>query len=337
MSNLAAVMTALGTIDIQERPEPVLAPGQAVIAPRAVGVCGSDVSYFLNGRVGPFVVEGDFILGHELSADVVAVAPDVTHVKVGDRVAVEPGVPCRDCPQCRAGRYHLCPDLEFLATPPYHGALVQRLAIDAHTLFVMPETMSYEEGALLEPLSVGLWGCHRAGLTPGDRVLVTGAGPVGLLAAEAARAEGALDVTVSDISSTRLELASAHGFDTLSSDELAARGQDFDVLLECSGAPGVLRQGLERLRQAGRAASIGIGKKDIELPLHTLNWNEITLSTVNRYKDTWPLAMSLVSSGRVDLSGLHTGSFGLAQTAEALLAGRDDPNSVKAIIYPQQA
>ncbi|CAM3501130.1 NAD(P)-dependent alcohol dehydrogenase [Isoptericola cucumis] len=336
MGNLAAVMTRPGAIEIRERPDPVPAPGQAVIAPRAVGVCGSDVSYFLDGRVGPFVVDGDFVLGHEVSADVVAVGEGVTNVQVGDRVAVEPSVPDRDCEQCRAGRYHLCPRLEFLATPPVDGALIQRLAIDARTLFVMPDSMSYEAGALLEPLSVGLWGCRRAALVPGDRVLVTGAGPVGLLAAEAARAEGALSVTMSDVSTERLALASRHGFETSTSEELSGQGQGYDVLLECSGAPGVLRQGLERLRQGGRAASIGIGKHDVDLPLHTLNWNEITLATVNRYKDTWPLAMALVASGRVSLDGLHTHSFPLARTADALQVGRTDPTAVKSIIYPQE-
>lgn len=336
MANFAAVMTDLGTMELREVPEPTLESGQAIIAPRAVGVCGSDVSYFVSGKVGPFVVSGDFILGHELSGDVLAIAPDVTNVKVGDRVAVEPGTPCRDCAQCRAGRYHLCPDLEFLATPPYDGCLVQRLAIDARSLHVMPESMSYEAGALLEPLSVGLWGCRRAGLLPGDKVLVTGAGPVGILAAEAARAEGALEVVVSDVSETRLELARTHGFHTFHSNEIKKQDPSFDVLLECSGVPQVLNAGLHLLRQNGRAASIGIGKTDVELPLHTLNWNEITLATVNRYNNTWPLAMALVASGRVDLSGLHTGSFRLSESSQALLAGRVDEHAVKSIIYPQE-
>lgn len=335
MSNFAAVMTAPGRMEIQERPEPVAGPGQAVIAPRAVGVCGSDVSYYLHGRVGPFVVDGDFILGHELSADVVAVGEGVTNVRVGDRVAVEPGSPDRTCQQCRAGRYHLCPNLEFLATPPYDGALVQRLSIDAACLYAMPDSMTYEEGALLEPLSVGLWGCRRAGLQPGDRVLVTGAGPVGLLAAESARALGAADVVVKDIAADRLELAARHGFEVEAGDGTAA-GRSFDVLLECSGAPGVLAQGLARLGPAGRAAVIGISKVDAELPLHTLNWNEISIATVSRYNNTWPLALALVSSGRVRLDSLHTNSYPLSKSAEALLAGRDVPGSVKAIIYPQE-
>jgi L-iditol 2-dehydrogenase len=216
------------------------------------------------------------------------------------------------------------------------GALVQRLAIDARTLFVMPDSMTFEEGAIVEPLSVGLWGCQRAGLRPGDDVLVTGAGPVGLLAAEAARALGARTVTITDVVQPRLELASTHGFEVeLSGTDRSSR--TFDVLLECSGAPGVLADGLSRLGPAGRAAVIGIAKQNADLPLHTLNWNEITISMVSRYQNTWPLGIALISSGRVDLTGVHTHSFTLAQTAEALAIGAADPTAVKAIIYPQDA
>jgi len=334
MPNLAAVMTAIDTIELQDRPDPVAGPGEAVVAIETVGVCGSDVAYYHYGKVGPFVVEGDIILGHETAGTVVAIGAGVENVAVGDRVAIEPSTPCRDCVQCMAGRYHLCPDLEFLATPPYDGALVQRLAIQARNLFVLPESMSFEEGALVEPLSVGLWGCQRAGLRPGDRVLVTGAGPVGLLAAESAKALGAASVTVTDISDARLALAARHGFATERSD--APGADSFDVLLECSGAPGVLADGLARLAPAGRAAVIGVSKVNAELPLHTLNWNELTISLVSRYQNTWPLAIALISSGRIDLDGVHTHSFPLDRAADALVVGATDRDAVKAIVYPQR-
>ncbi|HEY4267905.1 MAG TPA: NAD(P)-dependent alcohol dehydrogenase [Galbitalea sp.] len=334
MTNLAAVMTGIDTIELQERPDPVAAPGEAVVAIETVGVCGSDVAYYHYGRIGPFVVDGDIILGHETAGEVIAVGVGVTNVSVGDRVAIEPSTPCRNCKQCMAGRYHLCPDLVFLATPPYDGALVQRLAIDARNLFVLPDSMSYEEGAIVEPLSVGLWGCQRAGLRPGDRVLVTGAGPVGLLAAESAKALGASTVTVTDVSDARLALAARHGFAIEQSG--APSDDSFDILLECSGAPGVLADGLARLAPAGRAAVIGISKVNAELPLHTLNWNELTISLVSRYQNTWPLAIALISSGRVNLEGVHTHSFPLDRAADALTIGATDRDAVKAIVYPQR-
>ena len=335
MGNAAAVMTGLNNIEIQERPMPEPGPGQAVIRVEAVGVCGSDVAYYRYGKIGPFVVNGPFVLGHEVSGEVTAVGEGVDNVRVGDRVAVEPGTPDRNCEECRAGRYHLCPNLEFLATPPYDGALLQYLAMDARCYFPLPDSMSFEDGALLEPLSVGLWGCQRANLQAGDDVLITGAGPVGLLAAEAARALGAGSVTLTDISDYRLGVARDHGFAVEKSDAPASR--TFDVLLECSGANGVLASGLGRLHAAGRAAVIGLAKtEEVPLPLSTLNWNEITISMVNRYKDTWPLGIALVSSGRINLEGLVTHSFSLPQTAAALENTSTEPESLKAMIYPQR-
>jgi L-iditol 2-dehydrogenase len=334
MSNHAAVMPELGLIEIQTVDEPTPGAREAVVQIEAVGVCGSDTAYFTVGRIGDWVVDGPIILGHECAGKVIAVGSDVTQVAVGDRVAIEPGTPCRDCRDCMAGRYHLCPDLVFFATPPYDGSLVQRMAIDERQLFRMPDSMSYEEGALCEPLSVGIWACRRAGLEPGDRVLVTGAGPVGLLAAQAARAFGANSVTVTDIADFRLDMARELGFDVERVGEGTSR--DFDVLLECSGAPTALADGLWRLRTNGRAAMVGMPKQDVTLALSRLNVNELTIGLVNRYAHTWPIAIELISSGRVDVSSLVTHRFPLDETADAIMLARNVPDSVKAIIAPQQ-
>ena len=260
MSNRAAVMTELGKIEIEERPERDPGPMEAVVRIEAVGVCGSDTAYYKVGRIGDYIVDGPIILGHEVSGQVVQVGADVTNVVVGDRVAIEPGTPCRNCRECMAGRYHLCPDLVFLATPPYDGALIEKMTIDARNLYPMPDSMTYEEGALLEPLSVGIWGCKRAGLAGGDDVLVTGAGPVGLLAAASARALGAGSVTVTDLSDFRLELARGMGFGPS-----ALTNRATIVSTCCSSAPvrpGVLGQAMARLRPAGRAAMIGMSKEE---------------------------------------------------------------------------
>jgi L-iditol 2-dehydrogenase len=334
MDNQAAVMPELGTIEIQDVGYPTPGLREVVVEVQAVGVCGSDTAYFTVGYIGDWVVDGPMILGHEAAGRVHSVGADVTQVAVGDRVAIEPGTPCRDCRDCMAGRYHLCPDLRFLATPPYDGALVQYLAMDERNLFRIPDSMSFEEGALLEPLSVGIWACKRANLEPGDLVLVTGAGPVGLLAAQTARALGAGSVVLTDVSEFRLQLARDLGFEVERSD--AQSDREFDVLLECSGAPGVLAEGLRRLRTNGRAAMVGMPKKPVELPLSNLNVKELTIGLVNRYSHTWPTAIDLVASGRVDVKALVTHRFALAETADALtLAGRI-PDSMKAVIAPQQ-
>jgi L-iditol 2-dehydrogenase len=328
-------MTELGTIVVQDRPEPEPGPQEAVVRIEAVGVCGSDTAYYQVGRIGDYVVDGPIILGHEVSGQVVATGSAVTNVAVGDRVAIEPGTPCRNCRECMAGRYHLCPDLVFLATPPYDGALVERMAIDARNLHQIPDQMTYEEAALLEPLSVGIWGCRRAALVPGDDVLVTGAGPVGLLAAATAWAFGAASVTLTDVSEFRLDLARRMGFATEHSE--AQTDATFDVLLECSGAPGVLGAGMRRLRPNGRAAMIGMSKEElIGLPLSQLNPNELTVSLVNRYNHTWPLAIALVASGRVDVKPLITHHFALAEAADALTLSSRVPDSVKAFVHPQR-
>lgn len=334
MKNQAAVMPELGKIEIKDVGYPAAEGRDVVVRIEAVGVCGSDVAYYRVGYIGDWVVDGPIILGHEVAGQVDAVGPEVTRVKVGDRVAIEPGTPCRDCRECMAGRYHLCPDLEFLATPPYDGALVQHLAIDERNLFVMPDSMSYEEGAMCEPLSVGIWACQRAGLQPGDDVLVTGAGPVGVLAAQAAQALGAGSVLITDVSSFRLELAGRLGLQTEYGEQPTDRR--FDVLLECSGAPGVLAQGLARLGPNGRAAMVGMPKKPVELPLSNLNVNELTLGLVNRYSHTWPTAIALISSGRVDAASIITHHFPLAEAESALTLAERETNSLKAIVHPQQ-
>jgi L-iditol 2-dehydrogenase len=333
MQNRAAVMPTLGTIELQDVPYPEIGPRDVVVEIQAVGVCGSDTAYYKVGYIGEWVVDGPIILGHEVAGQVREVGPEVTRVQVGDRVAIEPGTPCRDCRDCMAGRYHLCRDLEFLATPPYDGALVQYLAMDERNLYPIPDSMSFEEGALLEPLSVGIWACKRAGLEPGDEVLVSGAGPVGVLAAQTARALGAGSVTVLDISDFRLELAGRLGFDTERSD--APSDREFDVLLECSGAPGVLAAGLARLRTNGRAAMVGMPKQAVELPLSNLNHKELTLGLVHRYSHTWPTAIQLVASGRVDVKSIITHRFPLSGSEDALTLAARVPDSMKAVVYPQ--
>ncbi|MGH3413974.1 MAG: alcohol dehydrogenase catalytic domain-containing protein [Marmoricola sp.] len=334
MANRAAVMTGLDTIELQDQPEPTPGPRRAVVGVEAVGVCGSDTAYFTVGRIADWVVDGPFILGHE-AAGVLRVGTEVREVAVGDRVAIEPGTPCRDCRECMAGRYHLCPDLAFLATPPYHGALVEQMAIDARNLYRIPDDMGYSRG---RSWSRCRWASGGAGVRRCSRVTTCwspGAGPVGLLAGASARALGAGSVTLTDVSDFRLGLARSLGFVVERGD---APGEGaFDVLLECSGAPGVLAAALGRLRPAGRAAMIGMPRQEsVGLPLPQLTAREISLSLVHRYNHTWPLAIDLVSSGRVDVRPLVTHHFPLAGTAEALtLAGRV-PDSVKAVIHPQQ-
>jgi L-iditol 2-dehydrogenase len=337
MTSLTAVLTRPGEIVLEERPEPRPGLRDVIVAVDAVGVCGSDVHYYRHGRLGPFVVEAPLVLGHEAAGTVVAAGADAAH-PVGTRVAIEPGVPCRRCRLCRAGSYHLCRDIRFLATPPVDGAFTRLLAVPDDFAYPLPEQLDAEQGALLEPLSVGIWACRRAGLRPGDRVLVSGAGPVGLLAAEAALALGAAGITVAEVTPTRLATASLRRVDAVVD---AAGGLElppaFDVLLECSGAPGALSDALRCLAPGGRAAVVGLSAQaEIPLPLGLLHDRELTVSLVFRYAHTWPTAIALAASGRVDLAGLVSHRFGLAEAEQALAAGTTEPDLIKAMVLPSR-
>ena len=178
---------------------------------KSVGVCGSDVHYYEHGRIGEHVVREPLVLGHEPSGEIVAVGAEVTRLTAGQRVSIEPGVPCLSCEQCLAGRYNLCPRMRFLATPPYDGAFCEYLAVHEAFAHPVPDTLSDDAAAMLEPLSVGIWACRKGRVEPGSRVLVNGAGPVGLLAAQSALAFGAARVVVADVSESRLALAGRLG------------------------------------------------------------------------------------------------------------------------------
>jgi len=333
MTNRAAVLHAPGDVRVEERPMPSPGAREVVVEVTAVGVCGSDVHYYEHGRIGDHVVRAPMILGHESAGNVVEVGSEVSRHAVGDRVTLEPGVPCGRCVQCRAGRYNLCPDVVFFATPPVDGAFANFVAIHEDFAFALPDGMSDEVGALMEPLSVGIWACRKAGVSAGDRVLVTGAGPIGLLAAQVALAFGATEVSVSDVNEHRLGVAAATGATrTLGPDDDPG---EVDALIECSGHPAAVAAGIAAIRPAGVAVIVGMGPSaTAEVPLGLIQNRELWLTGTFRYANTYPTAIALAAAGRVDLEAIITGHFGLDDAEAALRAGREDPTSVKAIVLP---
>jgi L-iditol 2-dehydrogenase len=330
----AAVLHAPGDVRIEERDRPTPGPREVLVQITAVGVCGSDVHYYEHGRIGPYVVEAPLILGHESAGHVVELGEGVTKHAVGDRVTLEPGVPCGRCRECRAGRYNLCADVVFFATPPIDGAFAEFVPIHEDFAFALPESLSDEEGALMEPLSVGIWACRKAGVSAGDRVLVTGAGPIGILAAQCALAFGATKVTVSDVNEQRLEVARRTGATrTLTpQDDLDL---EVDALIECSGHPGAMMDGIKALRPAGTAVLVGMGpEEEGTLPLSLIQGRELWVTGTFRYANTYPAAIALAASGKVDLKSIITGHYGLDDAEAALKVGREDPGSVKPIVVP---
>jgi L-iditol 2-dehydrogenase len=334
----AAVLRGTRDLAVEERPEPRAGRDQVVVQVASVGVCGSDTHYYEHGRIGRFVVEAPLVLGHEASGTITAVGPGVSPDRVGQRVSIEPGVPDLTCPQCLAGRYNLCPGMVFFATPPVDGALAERVVVHEAFAHPVPAGMSDDAAALLEPLSVGIWACRKGRVSAGSRVLVTGAGPIGLVTVQAALAFGATEVVVSDVNATRLALAKELGATrVLDAGDAPLADLDLrpDVLLECSGDARATSDGLAALEPAGRAVLVGMGVNELALPVPLVQERELEITGTFRYAGTWPTAIALVSTGRVDLDRLVTGRFALADSAAALTAGQDDPLSVKSVVHPQ--
>lgn len=333
MENRSAVLTSAKKLEVLDRPCPVPAPHQVLVRVQAVGICGSDVHYFEHGRIGSHVIKEPMVLGHEASGTVVGVGDAVLGRTIGERVALEPGVPCRDCRQCLSGRYNLCPDVVFFATPPVDGAITQLVTIDASFAHPVPGGLSWEQAAMAEPVSVGVWAARRAKITAGDRVLVTGAGPIGLLAAQVARAFGATEVTVTDLSDVRLSVARQLGLGAHRAGDRLER--EYDVLLECSGVQPALAAGMAAVGRAGRVVLIGMGADQVCIDVPLLQSREITLTGTFRYANTYPLALHLMAAGTVRVEEIITHRFGIEETESALTVGRRDPHALKAIVLPQ--
>ncbi|MGH3491602.1 MAG: NAD(P)-dependent alcohol dehydrogenase [Sciscionella sp.] len=332
----AAVLHGVGDIRIEERRVPEPAAGEVLVRIAAVGTCGSDTHYFTDGRIGNRVVTGPLVLGHEASGTVAALGVGAHRHRVGGRVSLEPGVPCAQCAQCRSGRYNLCPEMRFFATPPIDGAFCEYVVLNESFAHPIPANVSDEAAALLEPLSVGIWACRKAGVGPQSRVLITGAGPIGLIALQTARACGARQIVISDVNRARLEMASALGAASLvDAGERALHEVDMpipDVLIECSGVPAVITEAIGVLGPAARAVCVGMGGDQVVLPLAHLQTNEIQLSGTYRYANTWPAAIALASSRAVDLERLVSHRFDLDHVADALTLSQRNPQAIKSVV-----
>ncbi|MDT5267232.1 MAG: L-iditol 2-dehydrogenase [Mycobacterium sp.] len=332
----ASVMTGVGTLQIEERPVPSPGPHEVLIEVAAVGVCGSDVHYYRNGRIGDFIVEEPMILGHELSGRIAAVGDGVDAGRVGQRVAVEPQHPCRRCRQCTAGRYNMCPEMKFYATPPVDGAFCRYVTIGAEMAHPVPDSVSDDAAALLEPLSVAIATMRKAEIAPGSTILIAGAGPIGVICAQAARAFGAARIVVSDPVPSRRERVLRFGATEVldpTVNDIAALDPQVDAFIDASGAAPAVVSGIMAVGPAGRVVLVGMGAGDYALPIHYIQFMEVTVTGVFRYTDTWPAAIHLVSSGAVDLDSLVTGRYDLEHVADALDSDTE-PTSLKSIVMP---
>jgi len=318
----AVFLTEPEEFELREVPVPEVGPRDVLVAVKACGVCGSDIHFTENGRIGDFVVREPLVLGHEAAGEVVRVGPEVKTLGVRDRVAMEPGIPCGHCDQCHSGRYNLCPDVVFLSAPPHDGFFQEYAAVPEDFAYRLPDGMSMEAGATVEPLAVGLHATNMAGLKPGDHVVVLGAGPIGLLTTASARARGATDITTVDLLEHRLEFALRMGATrVLNAAETDARAElenAADVVLDCATVDETLDEAFDIVRPGGCIAWVGMAAEAAKVPFQKFQVKELRVTGVFRYANCFRTAVELIGSGQIDTDPLITDRFDFPEVEEAV-------------------
>ncbi len=333
------VIHAAKDLRVEERAIEPLGPGEVAVRIRAGGICGSDLHYYNHGGFGTVRVREPMILGHEIAGEVAEIAPDVTTVAVGDRVAVNPSRPCRDCRFCLAGLPNQCLNMRFYGSampmPHIQGGFREVLVCEAAQC-VIGRRASAAELAMAEPFSVVLHGLSRAGSLLGARVLVTGCGPIGALVVAAARFHGAAEIIVTDIVDEPLAIArrlgATYALNTATAPDALApytadKGQ-IDVMFECSGNERALRAGMEVVRPRGTIVQLGLGG-DMSVPQNMVVAKELLITGSFRFHEEFPLAVALIDSERVDLSPLLTGSYPIEEAVAAFEQANDRRAAMK--------
>ena len=323
-----AVMLGIGKMGFEERDIPQPKDDEVLVKLEYVGICGSDLHYYESGAIGDYIVKPPFVLGHEPGGTVVEVGKNVTHLKVGDRVALEPGKTCGHCEFCKTGRYNLCPDVVFFATPPEDGVFHEYVAHEAGLCFKLPDNVSTMEGALIEPLAVGFHAARQGGAQAGQVAVVTGAGCIGLVSMMALKAMGVSKVYSVDVMDKRLDKALELGADGVinGSREDAVKkvmeltgGMGCDLVIETAGTEITTRQAVQMTKKGATIVLVGYSKTgEIKMPISLALDKELTFKTVFRYRHIYPMAIDAVASGRVNLKGIVTNEFALDDIQEAM-------------------
>lgn len=351
LSSFTSVLSSHRTLTFETRQVAEPGPHEVRVRVKRVGVCGSDVHYFTHGRIGKYVVEGPLVLGHEVGGVVESVGPGVTRVEPGDRVALEPGYPCRRCAYCKKGMYNLCPEMTFMATPPVNGALSEYVVWPEDFTFPVPDSVSDDAAALLEPLAVGVWAARKGEVRSGQSIAVFGAGPIGCTTVQAAKAAGATTIIAVDIEDFRLDLArkvgATHTFNARSGDplefirELTAKRDGMplshagvDASFETGGSLPTTRMALAAPKPGGIVVLVGLPPDpEVSLDIVSAASREVVIKGVFRYANGYPAAIELVASGAIDLDALVTHRYAFEHTPEAFeFADREKKTSMKVMI-----
>lgn len=343
MQNKAVFMTDLKEMSIKDVPMPEPGSNDVVVRIEYCGICGSDVHYYEQGRIGDYVVKGDFILGHEVAGTVTEVGSNVSHLKKGDRVALEPGITCGRCEVCKEGKYNLCKDVVFFATPPVQGALQKYVKHPADLCFKLPDNVSTKEGALVEPLSVGLHACKQGNVGLGDSVVILGSGCMGLVTLLSAKAAGASNVIVVDIKEKRLEFAKKLGANHVinaRTDNVEERVRTIlgergaDVVIEAAGSPKTIYLTPFLAKRGGTIVLVGLSvEPTLEYNFAQVMDKELTITSVFRYRNLYPIAIKAISDGSIDVQQIVTHEFKFDEAKNAFdTVIADAENVVKGII-----
>jgi D-xylulose reductase len=324
-------------IDIKE----TLGPDDVRIQIKSVGICGSDVHYYKFGSIGPFIVKKPMVLGHEASGIIIEAGHNVRDLKIGDRVCMEPGIPNPISRATRLGIYNLDPDVVFWATPPVHGCLRETVVHPALLTFKLPDDVSFDEGAMVEPLAVGLHAARKACIKPGDIALVTGAGTIGMVTALAAAAGGCSKVIVTDVIQPKLDMAAKFGMIPVNIKERnlnevvrdITNGWGVDLIFEASGNEASISGVFEPLCPGGKVVFIGMPVKPVPVDIVAAQAKEARMETIFRYAHVYPSAVSLLSSGKIDVKQLITDRYKFKDSIKAYeYAANPKPTSVKVMI-----
>lgn len=336
----ALVLERVGELSLREIDLPQeVGPDDVRIRLHTVGVCGSDVHYYTHGRIGDFIVNEPMVLGHEAAGTIIEVGTNVTHLKPGDRVCMEPGIPDPRSRASRLGIYNVDPAVTFWATPPVHGVLTPETVHPAAFTYKLPDNVTFAEGAMVEPFAVGMQAASRARITPGDTAVVTGCGTIGIMVALAALAGGCSRVFISDLSDTKLDLAQTYDgitgvnlrqTDIVSAIDEATNGWGADIVFECSGAPAAVRDLFRIVRPGGAVVLVGLPPEPVPVDIAAACARECRIETVFRYANVFDRALALIAAGKVDLKPLISASYTFEQSIRAFdRAAEGRPDDVK--------
>ncbi|MGG1516557.1 NAD(P)-dependent alcohol dehydrogenase [Paenibacillus oryzisoli] len=327
--NRKAYLDADHQFTVVEEEVPTPKPNEVLVRIKANGICGSDIHFYLEGRLGNFIVEQPYVPGHESSGVIEAVGSEVKGLTIGDHVVIEPGIPCGGCGYCKSGRYNLCPDVVFLSAPPVNGTFCDYMTIRHDMVFRIPTTLSFEEAALVEPVAVGIHAVNRARFNLGATAIIIGAGPIGLLTAQAFKAAGGGKAICVDFNESRLELAKKLGIDGVARPMDESLEGAADVVFETAGAKTATSSTFKYCRPGGCVVQVGWpGGNIVDMDIATFLEKELDYVAVNRYANAFPVAIQWICEGKINVKDLITIYYSLDQIGQAFAYTSQHPNEV---------